>query len=78
MCPYEKYFVILTVLVFLTLMQTRLCHSWASCDLGWNTAGWSEHQFHQQPILWLHNHKAGWKVRKAVANYYKDVLHMDE
>lgn len=50
---------------FSVCTQPRLCHSRTSGDLGWNATGWSQHQFHQQPILWLHHHKAGWKVRNS-------------
>lgn len=44
--------------------QPRLCHPRTSCYFGRNTAGRSQHQFHQQPVLRLHNHQAGWKVNR--------------
>lgn len=52
-----------TALVFFSPVQPRLCHSRTSSDFGWNTSGRSQHQFHQQPVLRLHNHSPGWKVR---------------
>lgn len=46
--------------------QARLCDPWTSGDLGWNAAGGSQHQLHQQPVLWLHHHQTGWKVTANV------------
>lgn len=57
----------MTLLSFLSFLQTRMRDSRPGDDSGWNPPGWSQHQFCQQSSFWIHDQQ----TRRQVGYLYR-------